>query len=222
MKTRVPVSQSIWFLPLLLLSTLALAASYKARPWTPRAMDSYPAKLTSEGITVAVDPLCTDALARQVFDKNDILTRGIMPLAVIVFNSNDFAVEVEGASCELNLRDDHVHPMAPDQAAQRVYQQKMQERPSRIPGGTPRLKLTSAPAEAVQDFKNKYFGIKRIGPKSTAGGFLFFPVPEEMDMRSYLADRRVYIPEISRVDTGASMIYFEIDLKPAIDALPKK
>jgi len=45
--------------------------------------------------------------------------RGIMPLAVIVFNSNNFAVEVEGASCELNLTDGRVRPMAPDQAAQR-------------------------------------------------------------------------------------------------------
>lgn len=219
---RVPVRKIIWFLPILLFSALALAASYKARPWTPRAIDSYAAKLTSEGITIAVDPLCTDALARQVFDKNDILTRGIMPLAVIVFNSNDFAVEVEGASIELNLHDYHLHPVAADQAAQRLYQQKTQARRSPIPGGTPTLKITSAPAEAVQDFKNKYLGIKRIESKSTAGGFLFFSVPEGIDMQSYLADSRVYIPEISRVDTGASMIYFEIDLKSAIETLRKK
>lgn len=222
MKPRAAARRPICFLPLLLLSAMALAASYKARPWTPRAVDSCPARLTSEGITIAVDPLCTDALARQVFDKKDILTRGIMPLAVIVFNSNNFAVEVEGASCELNLTDGRVRPMAPDQAAQRVYQQKMKEKTSPIPGGTPRLKLASAPADAVRDFNDKYLGIKRIEPKSTVGGFLFFPVPEEVEIRSYLADSSVYIPEISRVDTGASMIYFEIDLKPAIDALPKK
>jgi hypothetical protein len=61
-------------------------AGYNARPWRIRARDSCPARLASEGFTKAVEPLFQDSVADQVFDKDDMITSGIMPLAVAVFN----------------------------------------------------------------------------------------------------------------------------------------
>jgi hypothetical protein len=62
----------------------------KQRSWQIRTADDYASRLTSEGVTIAVEPLFRDELAAVVFDKNDIVTRGIIPLAVVIFNGNDF------------------------------------------------------------------------------------------------------------------------------------
>src|SRR5437773_11461533 len=83
-------------IPVILLVLVPLVlAGYKARPWSIRPLESYPSRLTSEGVTIAVEPLFLDSLAAKVFDKNDMVTRGIMPVAILIFNENDFPVMVD-------------------------------------------------------------------------------------------------------------------------------
>jgi hypothetical protein len=72
---------SVTFTLVVLAAAGSMVAAYKARPWPVRDIESYRAKLTSEGVTIAVEPLFTDELAGQAFDKSDMVTRGIMPLA---------------------------------------------------------------------------------------------------------------------------------------------
>lgn len=199
-----------------------MPAGYKVRPWTPRPVESYPSKLTSEGITIAADPLFTDALAARVFDKADMVARGIMPLAIIIFNSNDFPVEVEASSIELLPDEYRIRPVTPEQVAQRLYQSKTARIPIPSPIPLPRLKVSTPYEDACQDFQRKYLGIKRIEPHSTGGGFVFMPVSDPANLRRHLAPAKVYIPNIFRPDTGASLLFFEIDLKAAIDSAPKK
>jgi hypothetical protein len=56
---------------------------------------------TSEGIIIAVKSLFTSALVAKGFDKNDIVARGIMPIAITVFNSDEFPAEVKGMGNQL-------------------------------------------------------------------------------------------------------------------------
>ena len=214
--------RTCWLLPVLLLIAIPVPAGYKVRPWTPRAIESYPSKLTSEGVTIAVDPLITDALAGQVFDKNDMVARGIMPLAIIIFNSNDFPVAIEAAGIEVLQDDMKIQPVPPEEVAPRIYQGKTSRVavPSPIP--LPRIKITASNEDAAQDFQRKFLGIKKIEPHTTGGGFVFIPVTDPATLRSRLAPARVYIPDIYRTDTGADLIFFEIDLKAAVDAARKK
>lgn len=209
---------------LFLLATLAMPAGYKARPWMPRAIESYPARLVSEGITIAVDPLYSDALAAQVFDKPDIVARGIMPLAVIIFNSNDFALDVNGKTIELLQEEDRIQGIDPLLAVERIYA-SMPSPQVRIknPIPLPKIKVAKSHAEACQDFKDKFFTLLRhVDPHSTAGGFLFLPVGHTAYLNKALASARVYIPNIYRSDNGKSLLFFEIDLKPALNAPTRK
>ncbi|MGA2261825.1 MAG: hypothetical protein ABSH28_10345 [Acidobacteriota bacterium] len=221
---RFSVRQSCWLLiPLLLLTALSgLAAEYKVHPWTPRAIETYAARLTSEGITIAIDPLFSDALAAQVFDKSDMVTRGIMPLAVIIFNSNDFAVEVEGPSIELLENEHRLRSVDPLLAVQCVYVSK----PTRIvlpsPIPLPKITVTKSHAGACQDFKEKFLAVKRVEPHASAGGFLYVPVTDAASLRKDLANAKIYIPHIYRGDSGDSLMFFEIDLKAAIEASARK
>jgi len=209
---------------LLLLAALAAPAGYKARPWNPRPIESYPARLVSEGVTIAVDPLFTDALAAQVFDKPDIVARGIMPLAIIIFNSNDFPIDVEGKSIELLQQEDRIHSVDPLFAVQCIYASKPASKvPIRSPIPLPKITIMKSHAEACGDFKEKSFTLlKRVEPHGTAGGFLFIQVHNAASLRKTLSESKVYIPNIYRGDNGKGLLYFEIELKPAIDAAPQK
>jgi hypothetical protein len=208
-----------------ILGVSAMPAGYKIRPWRPRAIDSYPAKLTSEGVTIAVDPLFTDALAAQVFDKSDIVTRGIMPLAVIIFNSNDFPIEVEEKSIELQQEGSRIRSLDPLSAVQIIYASKPGRNVPVIvsPIPLPRITVTKSHAEACQDFKEKYFSpLKRVERNATVGGFLFMPAREPGSLAADLAGARLYIPNLCRSDSGRSLLYFEIEIKPAIEAAVRK
>lgn len=208
---------------LLLLLLLAAAAAwtsgpahagYKARRWDVRAKETYPAKLTSEGVTIAVEPLFSDALAAQVFDKNDIVTRGIMPLAVAVFNDNDFAVEIDGMSIEIIHGRERLRTLTPNEVVYRLFRKQT----SWINRPIPRVPRSQLNIDALEDFDSKFLMRKVVEPRSRGGGFLYFHIGGSADAASYLADSTVYIPDIYRLDDGSRLIYFEIELKPAVSS----
>jgi hypothetical protein len=203
------------------LTASSVLAGYKARPWNIRGSDSYPARQTSEKVTIAVEPLFQDALAAQVFDKNDIVTRRIMPVAVIVFNDNDFPIEVDGASIELIRNDDRLRTLIPPEVVHRLFSKDGKK--AWIPNPLPRLPTIGVKSNdpALDDFDQKFFGRKVVMPHEKAGGFLFFKLQEKEDARAYLMPARIYIPKIARNDTGAELIYFEIDLQQAVAAAPR-
>ncbi len=197
-----------------------LLAGYKARSWQIRGADSYASRLVSEGVTIAVEPLFRDDLAAVVFDKNDIVTRGIIPLAAVIFNGNDFPVRVDAESIELINGDDRLHTLQPGEVVARVF--KKGSKGNWIPNPIPKVPTGDGQnEEALMDFEHKFLGGKIIPARATGGGFLYFSLPSN-DPGGYLLASRVYIPEVYRDDTGSQMIFFEIDLKPAIEAAPPR
>jgi hypothetical protein len=201
---------------------LALApgfAGYKARPWSPRPVDSYPARLTSEGVTIAAEPLFRDDLAAQVFDKDDMVTRGIMPLAIVIFNDNDFPVRIEVNQVEIIEGDEHVHTLQPVEVVSRIY--KKGKKNVWIPQPIPRVPAgDGVNADALSDIEYKFLGSKHVEPHDKGGGFIYIHPPPGQDISAYLSKSRVYIPDVFRGDTGTRMIFFEIELAPAMDKPP--
>ena len=195
-------------------AAIAAWAKYKARPWETNARESYPASLTSEGVTIAVEPLFTDALAAGVFDKDDMVTRGIMPLAVIIFNDNDFPIEIDGMSIQLIHEDDRIRTMSPNEVVNRLFSREKKW----IPSPLPRASRSELNAEALDDFDSKFLMEKMVEPHDKAGGFLFLHIPGSANLASYLSKSVVYIPNVYRRDNNTRMIYFEIGLDAAIPA----
>lgn len=190
---------------------------YKPRRWEAGARESYPAKLASQGVTIAVRAMYTDRMAASVFDVADMVARGIMPLAVVIFNDNDFPVEVEGGSIEWIREDRRLHTLLPEQAAQICLQK---DRRNVL---MPRLPIPRIPSaakidqRAVDDFQQKFLGKRVVAGGGKEWGFLYFAAPAG-DLRESVRVSRVYIPEIRRRDNGTSLIYFEIDLEPSVAA----
>ncbi len=193
-------------------------AGYKARPWEIRAADTYASRLTSEGVTIAVEPLFRDDLAAAVFDKKDIVTRGIIPLAVVIFNGNDFPVRVDAETAELINGDDRLHTLQPVEVVARIF--KKSSKGSWIPQPIPRVSTGDGKnQDALEDFDHKFLGNKVVPAHAGGGGFLYISVPAT-DVSTYLMASRLYIPDIYRDDKGSNMIFFEIELKASLEAAP--
>jgi hypothetical protein len=185
-------------------------AGYKARDWSLNARDTYPSSLTSEGVTIAAEPLFTDELAARVFDKKDIVTRGIMPLAIVIFNDNDYPIEVDGLSIELIRDDDHIRTLTPTEAVNRLFSKDKSRINPSIPQGSNQ--------EALKDFGDKFLMDKVVAPHSKGGGFLYMKIYNPKDLAAYLSTTTVYIPNVYRNDDSSRLIYFEIDLKAVVSA----
>jgi hypothetical protein len=149
-------------------------AGYKARRYEALPIDSYPCRLTSEDITVAIDPMFSDQLAAKAFDKTDIVSSGVMPVAIIISNKNRFPVEFNGFSIELLVKEDHIRPLTPEQAVRQIFQYRRTEREVRIPSPVPipRIEITRVNSDAFDDFTYKHLGIKRVEPDSVGAGFV--------------------------------------------------
>jgi len=189
-----------------------LEAGYKAKPWNMRVRESYPANLASEGVTIAVEPLYTDALAAQVFNKEDMVTRGIMPLAILVFNDNDFPIKVEGLSVELMHEGDRIRTMTANEV---VYRLSKRDK-AWIGQPMPKLSPSQLNRDQLDDFDDKFLMSKTVGPHDKGGGFLYLHIADSKDLMSYLADSTIYIPKVYREDTGSRLIFFEIGLGAAV------
>jgi hypothetical protein len=200
------------------LAAASAFAGYSAHIWKIRARDSYPARLVSEGLTIAVEPLFQDSLASQVFDKKDMITSGIMPLAVVVFNDNGFAIQVKSESIELIVGDAHIHQMDPKDAVAQLTKSKGKS----VWKPQIDIKLSGGSSNMLDDFEAKYLGSMVVDQRQARGGFLYFQVANPRNVREELITGSIYIPEILRNDTGEKMMFFEIDLKPAIEAYPSK
>ena len=187
-------------------------AKYKIIPWSVNDREHYPANLTSEGVTIAVQPLFTDELAARVFDKPDMITRGIMPLAVLIFNDNGFPVEVDGLTIELIHGSDHLKTLSPNEVVYRLFRK---DRSWLSKARIPKLPRSELNADALDDFDSKFLMEKIVAPHAKGGGFLYLHI-ESNDLVSYLAQSTLYIPKVYRRDNGSRMIYFEIELKPSI------
>ena len=190
-------------------------ALYKAPAWEPGPRESYKAFLTSEGVTIAVEPLYTDKLAAGVFDKKDMITRGIVPFAVVIFNDNAFPVEVSGLDIELinNAHPDvRIKTMSPNEVTWRLSQRDKTWRTQRVP----RLSQNELDRSMLEDFDNKFLMNKTVAARGRSGGFLYMHPPEKENTLEFLSGSMFYIPKIHRLDNGSRMIYFEISLAPAI------
>ncbi|MDM7997579.1 MAG: hypothetical protein QUT30_18050 [Acidobacteriota bacterium] len=207
---KTPAKFLLLLLPGLFFLWLAGAgvAGYKSREWNIKARELYAASLSSEGVTIAADPCFTDALAARVFDKKDIVTRGIMPLAIVIFNDNDYPVEVDVESIEL-IRGEERHPaLPPEEAVNRVFGKER----ARLGNAANR----TANEEALKDFSDKCLKDEGIAPHGKAGGFLYFRIYNPKELPQYLSTATLYIPNVYRGDIGSRLIYFEIELKPAL------
>jgi hypothetical protein len=210
MKKAAALFRIIGFILLISCFSFPVVAGYKSKPWTLRDREGYPTRYASEGVTIAVEPLYRDAMAEQVFGTDDMVTRGIMPLAIIIFNDNDFPVEVDGLSIEIIQGKNRIKTLSSKEAA---YCATKREK-SPLFSQPPVLRFPKAEQNkvAIADFENKFLGSKIVGPHAKGGGFLYMSTRDSIDITTLLARSALYIPNVYRLDNRSKMMFFEIEL----------
>jgi len=85
---------AIRILLLLLFVQAPWAADYRIKVVEVRPMESYPARVSVDGITIAANPYSTDAESAVAFDVKNLNSRGYFPVHVIIKNETSYYLTI--------------------------------------------------------------------------------------------------------------------------------
>lgn len=162
--------------------------------------DSYPARQTNNGLTVAVVPYSSSTDVKTVFGKTNLLDFGVLPVLVVMKN---------GSGKALKLDTMELHYVTPEQRKVEetpASEVKFIDSPDRpnfggnplpIPRRKPKSKLSGPEIEGFA------FNAKMLPPNDSAHGFAYFQI-------GHRPGSRLYIRGIVEAPTGKELMYFDI------------
>jgi hypothetical protein len=187
------------------------AADYKIKIVEVLPIESYPARASISGITIAANPYSTDTESSKAFDIKNLNSRGYFPVHVIIKNETSFY---------LTIRTRNVLLFTPD--GEQLYSTPaaiVVDNISRA-GLTKKEPTKSDEPEAPQkvspliDFTSKELVAASINPGETVDGFLFFFT--EKRKTNIFAGSSLYIPRVEEEGTKKPFGPFTIRLDQAL------
>jgi hypothetical protein len=189
------------------LVTNGLALDYHLKPVPVQALESYPARVTVDQVTVAVDPYATDEKSFTVFDVKDLNSRGYFPLLVLVQNASPNPIAIR--TRDIVLVGDEGSPLYSHPATlvvQDIFKggilTKIPKVGAQDPGTSTRV------GSPLLDFTGKELTNRGIDPGNAASGFLFFYNANAK--KNPFAGARLKIPKILDEATRKELGPFEI------------
>jgi hypothetical protein len=199
---------------MLLLFAENSSAGYKSLKVKVEPARTYPFHQQQGQVTIAADPYETREKIKTAFDLKELEEAGIVPVHVIGTNEGEGTIAISGE--DVNLLDSNNRSFAPlpiDEVVRAVIYKGPPRTTSPSPSRLPLPRSGGRRGDAFEietDLTNKSLKDLRIAPKTTAGGFIFFRLPNN-PMR--LGGYKVYIPEIRNLKTQENLLFFEIELK---------
>lgn len=163
---------------------------------------SYPHHQTSEKVTVAAQPMETDAETHDAFGKLNPNRYGILPVLIVVQNDGSDAVKVAGARFEYTMPDGQRVESTPAQEVKYIHGTRA---PNALPVGIQIHRKVKNPLD-VWEIEGRAFAAKMIPAGQSASGFVYFQV----DTPSAAAT--VAVAGLSDPVTGKELYYFEIPM----------
>jgi hypothetical protein len=195
-------------------STEALWADYKSPKVKVEPAKTYPFHQQQGTVTIAADPYETREKIKTAFDLKELDQVGIVPIHVVVTNDGEDTIAVSGE--DINLLDSNnrsFESIPVDEIIRAVVYKgsPRTSRPSPSPIPLPRGSGRRGDAFEIEtDLTNKALKELRVAPRATAGGFVFFRLP---DNRMRLGGHKVYIPEVRNLKTQEHLLFYEIELR---------
>ena len=198
-----------------LLPAWSVWGAYKNLAVKVGPVEGYASRQSQGPVTIAADPYPSEARIRTAFDVKGLSKLGLVPINLIISNQGSDALSVDGAAITLlDPEYGSLPALPPQEVVNRVLRQARRRRgplnPLPLPGsriGASRLEKQAFEIEA--DFIRKSLK-RRIRPKATAWGFVFFQLPAR---KSRLNDCKIIIPDIENNRTKQKLLYFDIELK---------
>ena len=200
------------FLLLLLFVQSPWAAEYRIKIVEAKPVESYPARASADGITIAANPYSTDKESETAFDVKNLNSRGYYPVHVIIKNETSFY---------LTIRTRNVLLITPDGG-------KLYATPAVIvvdnivrsgltkkePSKSDNESEDSKKGSPLTDFTSKELVAASINPGAVVDGFLFFFT--ENRKKNLFAGSSLYIPNVEEEGTKKPFGPFTIQLDQAL------
>lgn len=206
-----------------LLPALSASAAYKNLSVKVGPVEAYASRQSQGTVTIAADPYPSEARIRTAFDVKGLSKLGLVPINLIISNQGPDSLSVNGATITLlDPEYGSLPALSPKEVVNMILRQARSRRrplnPIPLPGsriGTSRLEKRVFEIET--DLIRKSLK-RRIRPRATAWGFVFFQLPESRRLsdfrtRSQLASYKIIIPDIENDKTKQKLLYFDIELK---------
>lgn len=183
-----------------------------------------PAKLAArdehQGLLIAADPYVSADRSVARFGKKHPYAAGLLAVDVFLRNDTDSPIQIALPPIELMVS-------PPGGNRQKLEALTSQETAVVIihPSLSPTTKRLPIPGAAGGSIKKEKEVVKLqaalapqmlgdiVGPHATIHGFLFFDVGAQFDQ---VAHSSIYFPEVRRVNPEARLLFFEVELGPAV------
>lgn len=194
---------STGFLLFLAVQVPLLGAKYKIKDLQLKAPTEYAAHQDFQGIAIGAYPCDTLERTLEIFDTEKLHEKGILPVLITVDNRNSYAVKISEREIFLieanGARSPSLH-----------YTDVLLEITLKDPlsGFASKKELLLVKKEMYIDFESKAFREKEVAGGESVYGVVFYRRPQK------LQGCRLFLPEITRVETGEALVFFEFDLFP--------
>jgi hypothetical protein len=179
-----------------------------------------PAQDTHEKLLIAVSPWLDAERYKDTFGKKNPYDSGIVALDVYFKNDGDEPIKIDLTTIELIIEppDDpkqHVEPLKPEDVADRIL--LITKNPGNSP--YPRFPISSKGGrdKKWQDLSDalKAAGLASdvFGPHTMTHGCIYFDMNHQFQL---LNDSELYIPDLTAMVNNRALLFFEIDLRPAM------
>ena len=207
------MKSSISILWIALLVASLSAADYRIKTVDVLPIETYPARITLEGVTVAVDPYDTNEKSFTAFDVKKMNTQGYFPLHVIIKNETRSFLKIRTLNVVLLTSSGQQLYSTPSTVV--VDDVIGSGLTSRIPiVGSEDSSTSTRPGSPLSDFNGKELTNRFLDPGTVSSGFLFFFTQDPKT--NPFAGSTLYIPKLEEEGTNKSLGPFFIPLGPAL------
>lgn len=194
------------------------AAAMIAAQTSPQGM---PAHDAHQGVVVSADPYADPARSKEKFGKKHPQEAGILALEVGFRNDTEQPITVTLEHIRLAIEmpgfaPQNLEPLALDDAADRILgpQEPNPTAPRfPIPRRVPKGNRGKDWQKLRDTLKNAALRSDVLPPRSTIRGFLYFDLDHHFE---WLEHSSLYIPELRFLPSREQLLYFEIELAPAV------
>ena len=188
-------------------------------------VESYASRQSQGPVTIAADPYPSEARIRSVFDLKDLSNMGLVPINLIISNQGADALSVDGSTITLlDPQYGSLPALSPKEVVDMILRQNLRSRvdlspvpPPWPPFGRGRSRVGKHIFEIRDDIIRKSLK-RRVRPRATAWGFVFFQLPESRRLRDFRTMSRsssykIIIPNVENNRTKQKLLYFDIELR---------
>jgi hypothetical protein len=191
-----------------------LASDYEIKVVNVLPIESYPARTTLGGVTIAADPYATNEKSFSAFDVRNINSRGYFPLHVIIQNASKEFLTIRTRNVLLiTAAGQQLYTTPATVVVEDVVRAGLVSK-------IPKIKKSQDPATSTKsgsplsDFTTKELTNRLVDPGTVSDGFLFFFTPDSKS--NLFAGSTLYIPKLEEEGTRKSLGPFSIPLDPAL------